>query len=149
MASAQEYRDAARERLGDCRVLAEHARWSGTIYLAGRATEAMLKALLRTQSREDETGHDLRILLKSVDQTGLLEGNDRDKLQQSLNELSQLWANRLRFADDRLVLSEIKRKKMDRGIKGDVLKYFASRLLEHSEAILHRGELIWARSKKN
>ena len=149
MPSAEQYRNASHARLEDARILADHAQWSGSIYIAGRATEAMLKSLLRSHSDQDDTGHSLRDMLKHLTMTQIFTSRDYNCIAIPLSEIARLWGNDLRFVDDDDLLRRIKRLRIDRGIKGNVLNTLTRRILEAAEMIVQRGEFIWNRSNHN
>jgi hypothetical protein len=75
---ASDYRQAAIERLGESQMLLRARRLAGSVYLAGRAVEAMLRALVwkgdpdvRWGKKSLETGHNLAQLLDAVANLGL------------------------------------------------------------------------------
>lgn len=147
MASAEEYFAAAKARLGDAQVLTDARQWSGAAYMAGRAAEAMLRALLRLKTASNEAGHDLRDLLKQIDRVGMLTPRNDDRLTEHLEDLGKLWHNNLRYADDAAWLRQIKAKGLDRRVKGEPTEVWARRLVRAGEAVVSRGAIVWQRSK--
>jgi len=137
---ADEYRRGALERLDDARTLLKHARWAGAAYCAGRAVESLLRALLG--SGENESGHNLRQLFKQAGSVGLLCSRDEDQLYDPINTIAGVWSNNLRFADEQRFLKHLKSARKDRGIKGDPVEYWARRLVECSEAVISRKNVI-------
>jgi hypothetical protein len=88
------------ERLGDA------------IYLAGRAVEGMLRAVIwhhdkdvREGRKSLESGHQLPLLLESVADLGLLraDGDGDQELRDSVQAIGRRWFNNLRFASTRFV----------------------------------------------
>lgn len=80
------YRDGALERLGDAYRLLTDGRFAGSVYMAGRGVEAILRALIwrgdpdiRTGKKALETGHSLRELLMVVQALGLLRYDLSDR----------------------------------------------------------------------
>ena len=78
-----DYRNGAHERLEEAFALLRQQRFGGSIYLAGRAVEAMLRAVIwkndpgyATGRKALETGHDLRDLLKLVRNLGVLRAHE-------------------------------------------------------------------------
>src|SRR5579864_6790835 len=100
-----DYRKGARERLMESLVLLRQERFGGSIYLAGRAVEGILRAVIWKSDPDYllgrkalETGHDLRDLLKLVRNLGVLRHHSlRDSLTVDVETISRLWWNNMRF----------------------------------------------------
>src|SRR5579884_1716400 len=80
-----QYRRGAGERLAEAHLLLIGGRLSGSVYLAGRAVEGMLRALIwrhdseiRSGQKQLETGHDLHQLLGVIRRLGVLTGGPAD-----------------------------------------------------------------------
>ena len=108
----EHYRTGALERLDDAGHLLRQERFGDAIYLAGRAVEGMLRAVVwlndvdvREGRKSLDTGHQLPALLQSVADLGLLRADgDRDQeLRDSVQVIAQRWFNNLRFASTRFV----------------------------------------------
>jgi hypothetical protein len=108
----EDYRKGALERLGDAGHLLRQERLGDAIYLAGRAVEGMLRAVVwlndvdvREGRKSLDTGHQLPQLLQSVADLGLLRADgDRDQvLRDSVQVIALQWFNNLRFASTRFV----------------------------------------------
>ncbi len=104
------YREGALDRLAEARVLLEQQHFAGSIYLAGRSVEAMLRSVLwksdplyQTGEKSLETGHDLRNLLTAIRSLGLLRGGGQDQLETRVQQVARLWFNNMRFASSKLV----------------------------------------------
>src|SRR3712207_3974070 len=98
-----DYRDGALERIRESHLLLSHGYFAGSVYLAGRGVEGMLRALiwlsdaeLRRRQKSLETGHDLRELLTAVRDLGLLRPDGRDELEAAVQRVGRLWVNNLR-----------------------------------------------------
>lgn len=106
-----EYRTGARARLEDAEALLDQGRLGGSIYLAGRAVEGMLRAVIwrgdvaiRLGRKALDSGHDLRELLALARGTGLLRAEAADeRLEASVQYLARLWFNNMRFASTKYV----------------------------------------------
>ena len=106
-----DYRQGALERLNESQILLRESYFGGCVYLAGRAVEGMLRAVIWTTDIEIqqgkkslETGHDLRQLLAIVRDLGLLhDGGRDDELEVHVQTVGRLWMNNLRFASARYV----------------------------------------------
>jgi hypothetical protein len=107
-----DYRKGALERLDNAWHLLDRERFGDAIYLAGRAVEGMLRAVIwrrdrgvREGRKSLETGHQLPDLLQSVADLGLLRADgDRDQLlRDSVQLIGRRWFNNMRFASSRFV----------------------------------------------
>ena len=107
-----DYRKGALERLDNAGRLLRQERLGDAIYLAGRAVEGMLRAVVwrydkdvREGHKSLDTGHQLPELLQSVADLGLLRADgDRDQvLRDSVQVIARQWFNNLRFASTRFV----------------------------------------------
>jgi hypothetical protein len=100
-----DYRKAGLERLDDSFVLLQSQKFSGSVYLGGRAVESMLRAVIwkhdveiRGGRQSLETGHDLRELLGRVMNLGVVhEAEVRDELAFAVQRLARVWLNNMRF----------------------------------------------------
>ena len=151
---SEDYRDGALGRIGDARVLWDEERWAGTIYLAGRAVEGLLRSLLWRVTHEQEIGHDLRQLLTKARSLGVVTSEDQTRILDSINEIAVIWHNDLRFVGGDWLVRRLKKlgrlsKIGDMRVKGDPLKANARSVLEACETVMARGDLVWNRSRKN
>lgn len=104
-----DYRDGAKQRLGEASILLRQEQFAGSVYLAGRAVEGILRALIWKGDREYatgkktlETGHDLRELLSLVTNLGILNNHpDRNSVHADVQKIGRLWWNNMRFLPDR------------------------------------------------
>ncbi|MGA2500777.1 MAG: hypothetical protein ABSH20_23820, partial [Tepidisphaeraceae bacterium] len=100
-----DYRSGARERLGEAFVLLRQERLGGSIYLAGRAVEGMLRAVIWKSDHEYvtgkkslDTGHDLRDMLTLVRNLGVLRDRPlREAIVGDVQKVARLWSNNMRF----------------------------------------------------
>jgi hypothetical protein len=107
-----DYRTGALERLNNAGHLLNSERFGDSIYLAGRAVEGMLRAviwrrdaLVRQGRKSLDTGHQLSELLESVANLGLLRADgDRDEaFRDKVQLIGRRWFNNMRFASGRFV----------------------------------------------
>ena len=106
-----DYRDGASERLREAQLLLSQEHFAGSIYLAGRGVEGMLRAVIwicdpeiQQGKKSLETGHDLRRLIALIRDRGLVSPGGRDdELSAAIQHISRLWTNDLRFASSRLI----------------------------------------------
>ncbi len=151
---AQDYRYGALSRLEDARILRGQECWAGSIYLAGRAVEGLLRSLLWAKTREQGIGHDLKQLLKKARSLGVVNAEDDERIQDSLNEIAVIWHNDMRFTGEGWLQNRLKTlgrlsKIGDMRVKGDPFKANTKSVLEACETIMSRGDLIWTRLSKS
>ena len=108
--NGEDYRNGALERLDNAGRLLRQERFGYAIYLAGRAVEGMLRAVVwhndadvREGRKSLDTGHQLPELLKSVADLGLLRSDGDRELRDSVQAIAWRWFNNLRFASTRFV----------------------------------------------
>ena len=100
-----DYRRAGMERLDEALILYKSEMFAGCVYLAGRAVESMLRAVIwkhdseiKTGKKSLETGHDLRKLLRLISDLGMLTNRDHDdELRENVNQVERVWFNNMRF----------------------------------------------------
>lgn len=147
---AEDYREGSLLRLKEAQTLSDNANWVGATYLAGRAVEAIFRSLLWQQSKELETGHDLRQMLTRVRDLISLNEKENDKLNDAVNEVAIVWRNDLRFVGEKRFRRQLRtsgrmysigRKR----VKGDPLKANAISILEACERIVAIGERLCQR----
>jgi len=147
---ATDYVSGAQTRIDDADVLYDGRRWVATVYLAGRAVEAMLRALLWTKSREQEIGHDLRGLLRRIGSLGLLTSTDEQHMLDAVQVLAPVWHNNLRFAGRDTFLQMLRTvgrhvRIGGQRVTGDPDKANAYAVLQAAHELMARGELVWHR----
>jgi hypothetical protein len=135
-----DYRQGGHERLAESRVLLGKELFAGAAYLAGRAVESLLRAVIwrydvqiKAGTKSLETGHDLRELLREIIDLGVLDdGVDRDELLDNVQYVARLWFNNLRFVPAKKLkslwwrLGEIDTK---RDMKRAVMEFYNSCVL--------------------
>lgn len=148
-----DYRDSGRERMLEAGALLEEELFAGSVYLAGRAVESMLRALLwkhdpqlRVGSRSLDSGHDLRDMLAMVRNLGLLrDANAEQTLTQGVQRIGRLWFNNMRFVPTKK-LNAIWRERGEIGgkrtLKAAVHSYYdaCSEVVKRCEVLYDKGE---------
>jgi hypothetical protein len=100
-----DYRDGALQRLREAGLLLEKEAFAGAVYLAGRAVEGMLRAVIwrhdadiRTGKQSLDTGHDLREMLVRVRNLGIIRDFEVNaELSATIQHIGRLWSNNMRF----------------------------------------------------
>lgn len=130
--------------------------YSLAMYAAGLAVECLLRAYMVKRKREFESRHDLLLLFK---ESGIL-AVDADKLKakgltdeqiqthqkvlwSSVNDVFILWRNNYRFASEARLLAHLKKMKLYKGAKGDIIKAKAYDLLKAAQSFIDKGVLQW------
>ena len=151
---SEDYREAALLRMSEAERLREASEWIGSIYLAGRAAEAVLRSLYWLKTRQQDTGHDLKALLKRVFVLLPFPADLEKRLDDAVNEIAVVWRNDLRFTGEkrfRRLLKESGRlhKIGSNRVQGDPVKANALSVLGACATVVALGEPICKRSKKN
>lgn len=130
-----DYRSGGLERMHESEILRRAEYHGGCVYLAGRAVESMLRAVIwkfdleiRSGRESLDTGHDLRELLGLVKDLGVLrEDEQRDEFARLVQRIGQLWLNNMRFFSSRRLESHWRKLgEIRRGVtlKQAVLEYY-------------------------
>lgn len=148
-----EYRSGALQRIEESFLVLGQGYFAGSVYLAGRAVEGMLRAVIWLKDSEIragrkmlETGHDLRDLLAMVLRLGLTRpGEFDDEFYRQIQFVGRLWFNNMRFASDRLVESRWR-------AAGEVdsrhtMKQTANIFFETCSSVVKRCETICQKAK--
>jgi hypothetical protein len=106
---AADYRDGGLERLRESRFLLSQEMFAGSVYLAGRAVECTLRAIiwkadpeLREGRKSMDAGQDLRELLALIVNLGVLGRYEhREALAAGVQYLARLWYNNTRYLPTR------------------------------------------------
>jgi HEPN domain-containing protein len=145
------YREGALQRLDEASILLRAEQLSGAIYLAGRAVEGMLRALIwkydpavRRAKKSLDTGHDLRKLLGRVSVLAVV-GSDAGATEMEAHVLhvARLWYNNMRFASTRYV--ETRWYEWGEVHKGRTMKQAAKRFFDACGIIVRRCEVLCGR----
>jgi hypothetical protein len=144
-----DYRAGGRERLEEAFILLSAERFGGCVYLAGRAVEAMLRAVIWksdpdyvTGRKSLETGHNLRDILDLVGRLGVLQDNPlRDEIAANILHVGRLWWNDMRFISEQKMKSkwfELKEIGSRRTLKVAAREYYNACSL-----VIRRCEALW------
>jgi hypothetical protein len=100
-----DYLHGGLERLEESGILLRNGRYAGSVYLAGRAVESMLRALIwkndpqiKSGRKSLDTGHDLREMLANAIQLGVLSDCEyRMVIADGIQKIARLWLNNMRY----------------------------------------------------
>jgi hypothetical protein len=118
-------------------------RYVDTIYLAGVATECVLRAFAVADSPEFDGRHDLSRLLKAATLERFVGEKQRETIASHLGTVWARWKNNYRYLGEDRLRTEIRQLHLDRGLKGDALKENARMTLESALAIVNKGTFQW------
>ena len=165
------YFKAGVERIAQAKTLYdEKSSYALSMYVSGLAVECLLRAIAISRdptilkspdSVQMFKGHELKLWFKK---SGLLDFNEAEltrkgleaarsrvqyrELQSATSRICIVWENLFRFASEDRVRTDLKKKKLDRGIQGDFLKENARILLNASEHVVTKGVFLWNSLRK-
>jgi HEPN domain-containing protein len=144
-----DYRTGAKERLEDAYVLLRQEHLGGSIYMAGRAVEGILRAVIwkgdtdyPAGRKSLETGHNLRDMWRLVRNLGVLRDHElRDSISLNVQLISRLWSNNMRF----LPTTKMKKIWYDvHEIRGRrTMKQAANEYYDTCAAVVKQCEALW------
>jgi HEPN domain-containing protein len=151
------YYGAALERIKQAQYLyREGSSYALAMYAAGVAVECMLRAFRARESAEFESRHDLLSLFVESGMLKVAQERLQAKewsneaiaghvktLRTAVNGVYVLWHNNYRYASEQRLLAHLKRIKLYRGVKGDLLKAKALQLLNAASLFIGKGVLQW------
>ena len=162
--SGDDYFQAALQRMTDAQRMFEshHVSDSLVMYCAGLAAECMLRAFVSLHYREFDARHDFGRLLVKSRMRQLLEGQMEShpaqtakiqmrmtRLHAAVNQIVAVWSNNIRFAADPLLRRHFNRRKMYRGVRGDLLRELSRRLLSAALEVVNQGVVLWSFARKS
>lgn len=142
--SAEDYRAAAKERIEAARAEYLAGRFPESIYLAGLATEAILRAYRCRSNPEFDSRHDLKDLLKTSSLQEFVPQKRRKDVSSLLGDIWTRWKNDYRFASTDRLVSEFKKRKLYGKGQGDPLKEQARIVLDSSYELVGIGDARWS-----
>jgi len=140
---AADYVDAAQERLSNAKLLYEAAQYAFALYATGVAVESLLRAYIVQVAPILAARHNLLLLLDKSKLRQIATSTESQTVYQSVNELSGLWKNDLRYASNIRLRRRLKKNKLDRGIRGDFLKENCRIAIDLATTILRIGVAKW------
>ncbi|MCX6359746.1 MAG: hypothetical protein NT029_08075 [Armatimonadetes bacterium] len=143
--SAKAYYSAAMEHLDLSVRLARTGEHLAAHYFAGVAAEAMLRAHALRVGQAFTSNHSIRFL---AGQAGLVgDGNEdgADALQAVLLELEMRWRANHRYLSRSGLVLYLNSAGLDRRVRGDRIKFSATRMVEMAGVIVAEGVRRWKR----
>lgn len=137
------YIEAPPQRTDAARTLYGDQRYTEAVYLAGVAVECVLRAFAQDGGEAFDARHDLRLLFKAATLERFVGEKQRQIVSVALGEVWARWKNNYRYAPEEGMRKELKRLKLDRGIKGDALKETARVTIENALIVVNKGTFQW------
>lgn len=146
--SSENYFKASQDRIKEARELHNSGNYVGSIYLSGVSIECMLRAYAVKNTGDFDSRHDLALLLRASGISEVVNVSQRRNIGAALGNIWSRWKNNYRYASEELIRAELKKLKLDRGIKGDWLKFNSMTVLDSALTILSIGIKKWKTLKK-
>ena len=140
---AADYIEVVQERLSNANLLYEATQYSFALYAAGVAVESLLRAYTVRMKPKFEAAHDLPLLLKTSNLRSLATPSEYQEIGAALADLFGRWRNDLRYTSNNRLRRYLKRKKLDRGIRGDFVKENCRIAIEKAAFIIRIGVAKW------
>jgi HEPN domain-containing protein len=160
----EHYVEAASERIEQAEALFRIRHYSLAMDTAGRAVECILRAYFFRKNGVEaklDAAHDILRLFKVsgleavASETRQRRGDSEGQIERVRRELvadiggiAQSWSNDLRYASERRLKADLRRRNLHRGVKGDFLRFNAQRLVEAARRIVDEGVQIWSHFKR-
>jgi hypothetical protein len=159
----EHYYRAALERMAQSVSLyTRDESYSLCMYVAGLAVECLLRAFRLLHDPTFDEGHDIQRLYKasgihrvnraSLAFRGFTEEEIDDYLwniRSAVNDVALLWANDYRFASEERLRTHLKKNvELRRGVRGEILKACALRLVNAAQTIVNKGSALWPSRRK-
>jgi HEPN domain-containing protein len=144
--AANDYRQAALERIGAAQSLFDARLYPECVYFAGVAAECMLRAYRALSDPEFDSRHDLLDLLGASNLEDFVPQKRRVEVAAALGEIWARWKNDYRYVSAARLSQALRKRGLFDGIRGDQLKANARIALENSLGLVSIGEARWAKS---
>jgi len=156
--TSDHYYQASVERMSQAQHLDRdgEGNYALAMYTAGLAVECLLRAYMLKRKREFESRHDLLLLFKEsgIEDVELdrlkAKGLTDEQIQEhqkilwsSVNDVFILWWNNYRFASEARLLAHLKKMKLYKRERGNLLKAKAYDLLRAAQRFIDKGVLQW------
>ncbi len=141
--TAEHYREAALERIAAAQNEYRAKRYADCIYLAGLATEAILRAYRCRINPEFDSRHDLADLMRASGLEDLVPAKRRQEVGVLLGKIWARWKNDYRFASNDRLTADLRKRDLCDGIKGDPLKANALTILNSALELVGIGDTRW------
>ena len=140
------YLQASQEHVELARRLYEQHDYGPAHYIAGLAVECLLRAYRKRVDSRFDSRHVLENLARQARFYDVIPLRRQEGTAAALTEVVLRWRNEHRFRSRDAMLKWLKSLRLDRGIRGDVLKESARKITNAALEIVAEGVLRWPRS---
>ena len=160
----QDYVQAAKERIVQAEANFEQEHFALAMDTAGRAVECILRAYFFQKHGAEatlEAAHDIPKLFKDSGLKAAFlkakEGRSASEaaitqhsrqLEVDIADIVLRWSNDYRYASEDRLRKHLKRKGLDRKVKGNYLRDNARKLIEAARRVVNEGTERWSHSKR-
>lgn len=142
---ADDYLEAARDRLIDAHGLYNLGRYSLSLYAGGLAIESLLRAYRTLRDTEFDERHDLPLLLAECSIEEFVKPFEYSEISSLVLKVFIRWKNDFRFALEDRLQRHFKKLHLDRGIRGNFIKANCRLVVDAADRILKIGVTKWQR----
>jgi HEPN domain-containing protein len=142
------YYSAALERIEDAHLLHTEGHYAFAMYASGLAVECLLRAFRLLRDTSFDERHDLWELWRKTALKDAPGQSAYERIYALLSEISLRWRNSYRFAAENEARAALKKSGLDRGVKGNFLKYNSKKLCDDAKEFLRLGGQQWTPSSK-
>jgi hypothetical protein len=148
-AMAENYRDAATERIEASIALYQWECFIEANYFAGLAVECIFRSYRMMIDPAFDARHDLDKLYESARFADVVPIDETGKIDAALVNAVTLWSNDHRFLSEAALRKRWSKRKLFRGIKGNFLKEQTRLLVDSAGQIVNLGVSRWRNSFKS
>jgi hypothetical protein len=148
-ARAEVYRDAAAEHVTVARELYDGGRLVLANYVAGLATECILRAYRHMFDPEFDARHDMDRLYKLAKFADVAPPAKAERIGELLGVVVGLWSNDHRFLTEAALRRRWTKRQLYVGVQGDFVKERTNQLVNAATEIVSFGVARWKTSFKN
>lgn len=112
-------------------------------YVAGLSVECLFRAYRRLETDEFDERHELRDLVRTFYRRLESEQLNRQIVGEALGTVVARWLNNHRYRSEDELRKFLKRRLLDRRIKGDFLKENSRRIVDAAQTIVGIGDAQW------
>jgi hypothetical protein len=145
-ARAETYRDAAAEHVTAARELYDSGRFALAAYVAGLATECILRGYRHMIDPEFDARHDIDRLYQLAKFTDIVPPGKEEQTGAWLGDVIALWSNDHRFFSEQALRKRWSKQRLYEGIKGDFVKERTRQRVNASSEIVTLGVTRWKSS---
>jgi hypothetical protein len=113
------------------------------MYVAGLAAECLFRAFRAKKGLAFRADHSLFDLAREAGFPDMVPPTDRTRFDAALGDLILGWQNSHRFCSYNMIRGFLKKRRLDRGTRGDVVKEQARKLSSGAVDLVSLGVAQW------